>query len=260
MIIGLSLLDQVGSFDISDSIVLTDAPESFLSQWTSTVARRAGDEVQLNGVEYVALANLGTGPTVQVSPALEEQNYNDPIRRVAHQAEWGEQRQWARTAVVNNLRLTDGRPGEAATRDQSPYAQFSLPQLITHLALLETVGVDTVEVTVLDGGGEFQLNFSTPNNGGRTIQRYQYRTRLSGSGSWGDPQILPRNRLIGGLDARRTHEFQVRAVNQDGNASWSNTIAIDGQGSINSPQSVAIFFTICQAGNCKAGSVRTTRS
>ena len=140
MIIGLSLLDQVGSFDISDSIVLTDAPESFLSQWTSTVARRAGDEVQLNGVEYVALANLGTGPTVQVSPALEEQNYNDPIRRVAHQAEWGEQRQWARTAVVNNLRLTDGRPGEAATRNQSLYAQFSLPQLITHLALLETVG------------------------------------------------------------------------------------------------------------------------
>ena len=238
MIIGESVLtvEGEGSSSLSDSSLgfITDAPASSLPVWDSTVARQAGDEVQVNGVEYVALANLGTGPSVQVSPSLEDSAYSDPIQRVAHQVDWGEQRQWARTVAVNNRRLTDGRPGDLALRNQSLYAQFSLPQPLTHIALLEMEGVDTVTVTALDGGGEFLLAFGAPNDGGATISRYEYQTRVQG-GSWSDTFPLPPDRLVRGLDIRQTHEFRVRARNADGVGQWSNVYAVAGNENIAVP-------------------------
>ena len=219
----------------SESIsLISDLSFSLLPEWDSAVARMAGDEVQRGGFEYVALANLGTGPTVQVDPAVEDEAYSDPIRRVSHQADWGEQRQWARTVAVNDRRLTDGRPGDLAIRDRSLYAQFDLPQPVTHIALLEMEGVDTVTVTALDGGGEFLLAFSAPSDGGETIRGYEYRTRVQG-GAWSNALPLPSNRLVRGLDIRQTHEFQVRARNVDGPANWSNTFAVAGNANIAVP-------------------------
>ena len=135
-----------------------------------------------------------------------------PIRRYEYRIDDSED--W--TSAERNLRvavtgLTNGRPyvfevravngrgeGEAAMVTETPAGVPSVPLML--------------EAT--PGDGEVMLAWMEPeNNGGATIERYEYR--VDGSGDWTGTGTEP-EATVTGLTNGQAYEFEVRAVNAQG--------------------------------------------
>ena len=217
--------------NIVEPVRVTDADyiagnlgESEYPEWEKGKSYKVGDYRTILATHsiYQCLRNHTSDETTN-SPTVEAATIADPLVPDPDPLTWiyvGSTQKW---------RLFDGRPSQTAAKASSIEASVKLSERISALGLLNLEDASTATVQIIKNGDTAHLSWTTPSNGGSAITGYQYRYRENGK-TWSawtamvNADASTTFYTVKGLNPDSTYEFEIRAVNTDGNGKTSNRV------------------------------------
>ena len=137
---------------------------------------------------------------------------------------------WVYISQTNKWRLFDGRPSQKTANALEIDAGIVLAGRICAVGIVGLEDCSAATIELVHNGDTAVLAWTAPADGGSAITGYQYRSRTGGSaGTWSDwtdmtgATASTTEWTVEGLNPDLGYEFQVRAVNDDGNGGDSNT-------------------------------------
>ena len=213
------------------------------TEWAASLTIKQGAFYQVSATHSIYQALRDHTSSATNSPVTEAAAIANPL--VADP----DPQHWVYVGRTNKWRLVDGRPSQKTANPQSIRAAFRLPSELSSVGILELEDCTSVTVRTIQSGDVAVLKWTSPSNGGKSIQKYQYRKKPSDKATWEAWTDMPAAQAqttqheLTGLDPDIHYEFQVRAVNADGNASNSNTatLSIETSLSAEAPSAVTSF-------------------